>query len=473
MSRLGWLGLPFLGSQDEDETGLVLSGGGARASFQLGALRYLYRETDIDPTVFVGTSAGAILASMLAQFPTRDEQADGVDILEQLWRELTAQSDMFIERTWFSKLRSHGTELLTALTAEPKPSTIRSVTISLPWLSRKEPDAPELPPAPAADPLAAALAPESPGKDEWTPGLLVQLFNNLGRLSRVGGDLPQIWQGADRTRSAYRPGPLLARLLEPDVFSPARVGSSGMKLRIAMVGLVRGELRFMREDGVLVDRDDTPIGDKQWDLALGVLASCAIPAVFAPVPIGDELYVDGGVRENLPAEMAIGHLRTNPTYIIASAPAGVDPDPTAPEADVVSIMMRAMSILTDESLRDEVAYARSAGAIMIEPELNVHDALTVDPELIAINIDYGWVRAAEAVKGVTTAEEALHRRVFELRLELLGLRRRSSLSGGKDDAVAVVHAQYALREAIAACRAGFLPEDAHLWPEAPESASAR
>lgn len=40
--------------------GLVLSGGGARASFQVGALRYLYDEVGITPSVITGTSAGSI-----------------------------------------------------------------------------------------------------------------------------------------------------------------------------------------------------------------------------------------------------------------------------------------------------------------------------------------------------------------------------------------------------------------------------
>lgn len=47
--------------------GLVLSGGGASASFQVGALGYLYDVVGITPTVITGTSAGSILATLLAQ----------------------------------------------------------------------------------------------------------------------------------------------------------------------------------------------------------------------------------------------------------------------------------------------------------------------------------------------------------------------------------------------------------------------
>lgn len=464
MSRLGWFGLPFLGTKvDDSKPGLVLSGGGARASFQIGALKYLYRKAGLSPESFVGTSAGSIIASMLAQHPTPEAQADAVDLLEELWTGMTGQSDMFIERPWFTKLRSHGVELLTALTAEQRPSS-RSVTINIPKLLRREPEPDSHEPAPdPIDPLARALSPDDPPQDEWTPGLLVQLLGNLGKLSRVGGDLPQIWQGADRTRSAYRPGPLLARLLEPQVFSGERVSASGMRLRIAMVSLTSGELRYMREDGVLVDRNDVPLSDERHDLALGVLASCAIPAVFAPVEIGDEVYVDGGVRENLPAEMAIGHLGAHPAYVVASAPPGVPVDPSMADADVLSIMMRATAILSDESVRDEVAYARSAGAIVIEPEYEVHDVLTVTPGLIRINMDYGWMRAAEAVLGVTAAEEELHRQIIELRVRLHEVRARLAKADTKDDAVAQVHLQYQLRDALHQCAPSFLPPGSEDW----------
>ena len=46
------------------EVTLVLSGGGAKATAHLGAVRAL-REAGLEPTRFVGTSMGAVMATML------------------------------------------------------------------------------------------------------------------------------------------------------------------------------------------------------------------------------------------------------------------------------------------------------------------------------------------------------------------------------------------------------------------------
>ena len=64
MAGKGWFGLPFFALTPQPEVvSCILSGGGARASFQLGALAYLYEHDDrFTPTVFVGASAGSIIA---------------------------------------------------------------------------------------------------------------------------------------------------------------------------------------------------------------------------------------------------------------------------------------------------------------------------------------------------------------------------------------------------------------------------
>ena len=116
-------------SPREEREGLVLSGGGSKASFQIGALRYLYERAGIAPTVVVGTSAGSIIAAMIAQSSDPAEQAASIRELERLWFEMEEQSDMFTERAWFRRFRARGPELMALLqrdhaeqTASPRPA---------------------------------------------------------------------------------------------------------------------------------------------------------------------------------------------------------------------------------------------------------------------------------------------------------------------------------------------------------------
>jgi NTE family protein len=81
---------------DTPVTGLVLTGGGARAAYQVGVLKavaQIRRETalrDVNPfPVIAGTSAGAINAAALA---CRADHFDGaVDVLCQVWENFTAE----------------------------------------------------------------------------------------------------------------------------------------------------------------------------------------------------------------------------------------------------------------------------------------------------------------------------------------------------------------------------------------------
>src|SRR5690625_7447956 len=95
--------------------GLVLSGGGARASFQVGALRYLYDEVGITPSVITGTSAGSILAAVLAQSAEHTGQRASLARLGELFRGITASSVMIAELPWFIHLRELGAELMDAV----------------------------------------------------------------------------------------------------------------------------------------------------------------------------------------------------------------------------------------------------------------------------------------------------------------------------------------------------------------------
>ncbi|MBK7822883.1 MAG: patatin-like phospholipase family protein [Tessaracoccus sp.] len=468
MAGKGWFGLPFFALTPQPEVvSCILSGGGARASFQLGALAYLYEHDDrFTPTVFVGASAGSIIASSLAQAAERDKQREYLQRLTEIWHSMTGPADMFTPRPWYERLQTEGPgwlELVKPMrSARVEPPRTRSVL--LPFRKPQTPASPETPPEPL-DPLELALAPDEDIQSEWSLAALSGLASHLGRLPRMGSDLTTIAVGLENSKSMYRPGPVLAKLLEDEMFSPARVTASGMVLRVAMVALESGQLRYMTERGTLVDRDNAPFDDITRDLTVGVLASCAIPAVFRPVPIGPETYVDGGARENLPAELAIGHLGAARNYVVSSQTIGVPRRPSMADADVFSVVMRSTEILIDEAGRDELAYAHSTGAIVIAPELSVHDAMTVDPGLIAINGDYGWLRAAERHLGLDESMEARHRLLIQLRMRALHAEHEylAAAEPTRRHGASLRGAKIELRDALRSAHGSPLPPGADTW----------
>lgn len=480
MPRFQWTGLPTMpwSRRADAVEGLVLSGGGSKASFQLGALRYLYEVVGIRPTVVVGTSSGSILSAMIGQSLDPDEQAASVRRLEELWFGMRRQSDMFTERPWFTTLQARGHEWMHLMSAEKSAPALPRRGVRR---QRATDDDPPLAEAEQlsgqAETLRIAMAEHTPEASGWSPGLALQLMSSLPRLRGAPGDLGAILRGAEASRSMYRPGPLLESLLDEQTYRSDRVAGSGMTVRIAIVCLETGDLRFMRQDGVLVDREDRLVGDERHDFSRGVLASCSIPAVFAPVELEGEYYVDGGVRENVPAEMAIS-LGVDRCWVVSSAASDTPSESSFATKSIAQVVARATEIMSDETERDEVAYARSAGARVIEPELQVHTPLQVDPGLIRINRDYGWMRAAEEHLDVPEAQRQVHRRLIELRMEAHRLeaerfivrptpaatgRIRPDWGATEDDLRALTTTKLAIDDLVGRARQEALPEGHEQW----------
>ena len=80
-------------SVNDSDLALVLSGGGARAAYQVGFLRYLAsRHPDLTPGILTGVSAGGIIAMSLAS--RKGSFGDSVAQLHELWRSLRIE-DVF------------------------------------------------------------------------------------------------------------------------------------------------------------------------------------------------------------------------------------------------------------------------------------------------------------------------------------------------------------------------------------------
>ena len=75
---------------NSEKHALVLTGGGARAAYQVGCLRYIARNMpEYRPQILTGTSAGAINAVHLAA--SRKDWADAVEDLRNLWLSLDTE----------------------------------------------------------------------------------------------------------------------------------------------------------------------------------------------------------------------------------------------------------------------------------------------------------------------------------------------------------------------------------------------
>src|SRR5256885_486928 len=84
---------------------LVVSGGGAKGSWQVGACQHLIVERGLWFDVIAGVSAGAVNAATLAQARDQDELAAEVEHLRSVWLGLRGSHDIYRRR----RLRGPGT----------------------------------------------------------------------------------------------------------------------------------------------------------------------------------------------------------------------------------------------------------------------------------------------------------------------------------------------------------------------------
>jgi NTE family protein len=359
----------------------AISGGGSQGSFETGVLRFLYDDLKLRPAILCGSSVGSIIAAKLAE---GDDPATGrraIDETEDIWRGLRSNDDMWLAEPWLEKLRSQAN-----------------------WASELRERAAE----------------------NGTAGSQARVV--LRMLSEVVRHPPETDGTLDALRQAMRARSLLSmepvrRLVEENI-DPDRIAASGMILRIGAVGLESGELRYITERGELQTRDGDPIDQPPVALTEAVLASASIPLVFPPTRLNDEHYVDGGVREILPLELAFKRLGAGHIFAVVASTPGVERVPDVGDKGLLELARRVTAdIVPDETLRKEISPPRGWGrrVTVIAPELDVHDALTVDRALIAASIDYGYMRAADVLLDLGPDQAAISSRIAALRMQIRNL----------------------------------------------------
>jgi NTE family protein len=74
---------------------LVLSGGGAKGSFELGVVDYLMNDLKMDFQVICGVSTGALNASMLSQGRGYDGLKEKLEELKKIWFSIHSEKDIY------------------------------------------------------------------------------------------------------------------------------------------------------------------------------------------------------------------------------------------------------------------------------------------------------------------------------------------------------------------------------------------
>ena len=224
---------------------LVLSGGGAKGAWQVGALRQLLMVERQRYDLLAGVSVGALNAGFLAQWPAGQER-EAFAALEALWRSIRTRD---VHRRW--------------------------------------------------------------------------LF----------GTLAGLWRPSVRDARPLRG--LVRRNLDP-----ARVVSSGRKLRIVAVGLRTGREQVWTEEDAGRIRE-------------AILASSSYPIAFQPIALDGELYSDGGLRTVTPLGAAIAAGATEVDVVITMPDGLTQWGPHKP--NVLQVGVRGMDLLTDQVQHDDVA----------------------------------------------------------------------------------------------------------------------
>lgn len=358
-----------------DLTALVLAGGGAKGCFEAGAVRCLYDVFGLRPDLITGTSAGSLNALKLSEGPA------AVPALEAMWLGLTGPSDMF-QVTPLVRSILQQWQILGILPQQFfELSQMLGVQITeYNWVS------PEME-------IAIGISKNVFSQAVSTNGLFLItdiLFKGLKAGLALGKLIDAIKALLDSGQSLFLFDPV-ADLINRNV-DRAKVAGSGIDLRITVVDLNSGRTRYATQGGQFAD-DGEGI-----DLFAAVQASASIPVVFPPVASGTGVYCDGGLRENI-AIAAADSLGASRVVAVVPSPLGVARADYRSEP-IGQIALRSAEAIMDEQQFNDYHPHRGFGCpvTVIAPTFEVHNLFRIDPGLIQINMDYGYMRAYDVMQ---------------------------------------------------------------------------
>jgi predicted acylesterase/phospholipase RssA len=359
------------------KTALVLAGGGAKGAFEAGAVKYLVEEQGVVPDVLTATSVGSICALVLGQARGHAELAQRVRELHDDLLAMTHRDLVFARQPW-----------LEALADTPLGNAVESFVT--------EGTRPPLP----GEPASVASAPQR---------------HRLADRARLLLTLPHLVRAkraySHRTSSVLSLEPLARALRHGGHLSPvdpALIGRPGLELRMAVTALGAGVLRFVTGEGTLVEADAvTPVPQAgPVDVVEGALASASVPLVFPPRPMAGDVYVDGGVIDNVPVGAA-ARLGATRIFAVLAMPLTQPPDTrdfTAVSGPGIFLRSVAAIAFTGRQLANlSTTVPPGTQVVVIDPVVDVVGPFELAQGLLLLDMDYGWMRAADVVADLDAA----------------------------------------------------------------------
>jgi hypothetical protein len=185
---------------------------------------------------------------------------------------------------------------------------------------------------------------------------------------------------------------------------PVLVARPGLELRLAVTALRAGAVRYVTQDGTIVQADArTPAPGEAAgpvDLIDGAIASASVPMIFPPHAMADDDYVDGGVVEIIPVRAAV-ELGATRIFAVVAVPLAVPRDErdyaTAPAGHIGLRSMGMIGVAERQISNLNIPLPAASTLTVIDPVVDVVGLFEIEPGLLRINKDYGWLRAADVL----------------------------------------------------------------------------
>ncbi len=143
-----------------------------------------------------------------------------------------------------------------------------------------------------------------------------------------------------------------------------------------------------------IDKYNSNIMDYIW-------ASCVFPILFSPVKIDDEMWVDGGIRHQIPLSDVLRIPDVERIDVILSSPSDGHIHDTTPSdkfSNIMNVATRGAGILSDEIYVGDLKFCaeRKIEINIFEPSGEVNkDSFKFDREEIAKNLERGYKETKE------------------------------------------------------------------------------